>query len=104
MVQADEKLPAVVALLEWQVSQAVAPIGTWILVFNVTRGVPPLLVKLRPEAWQVAQPDVMPAWLMVQVLKPPGAVRLVWQVLHAAVVGIWLLGLVTTGVPPEMPT
>src|ERR1035441_10622751 len=104
MTQPLVKPPVVVPVGEWQDSQAMLPTGTWMLVDSVTNGVPPLFVKLKPDAWQLAQPEVMPAWLIVQVAKPPGAVRLVWQVLHAAVVAIWLVGLITTGVPPEMPT
>lgn len=40
----------------------------------------------------------MPAWLIVQVAKPPGVVVLVWQVSHAAVVEICCAGLPSTTV------
>ena len=53
----------------WHDSQAMVPIGTWLAVFKVTKAGPgpPVFWKLLPEAWQVAQPDEMPVWLIVQV-------------------------------------
>lgn len=64
MVQAVEDANAPVAkapaaVPEWQVSQAMVPTGTWIVVDSVTSAVPPLLVKLLPEAWQVAHAVVL---------------------------------------------
>ena len=57
-------------------------------VFKVTSGVPVVFWKLNPEAWQLAQPDVMPTWLIVQIRKPFGVVVLLWHDSHAAVVGM----------------
>ena len=59
-----------------------------------TAGVP---TKLLPVSWQVAQLLVMPVWF---IAVPLNAVVLLWQDSHAALVGMWLLGMVlTTGVP-----
>ena len=47
--------------------------------------------------WQVEQPVVMPAWF---IAVPAKLVVDLWQVSHAAAVGIWLVGLAK----PEPPT
>ena len=58
-------------------------------VLSSTNGVPIVFLKLNPEAWQLAQPEVIaaPAWFIVQVWKPFGVVVLEWHNSHAAVVG-----------------
>ena len=62
----------------WQVSQAAAPNGMCV-AGGVTMVTPK---KLLPLAWQVAQPDVMPAWF---IAVPAKLVNLLaeWQVSHA---------------------
>ena len=51
-----------------------------------------MLAKVLPLAWQVAQPEVMPVWLIVAALNAPVAkLLLAWQVSQACVVGMWLL-------------
>ena len=49
-----------------------------------------MLVKVLPFAWQVAQPAVMPVWLIVAELNAPVAKLLAaWQVSQDCVVGMW---------------
>jgi hypothetical protein len=60
-------------------------------VDNLTIVFVPVLVKaVAVDAWQVAQAVVLllAAWFMVQVLKPPGDVVLVWQLSQAIVVAM----------------
>jgi hypothetical protein len=52
--------------------------------------------------WQLAQPDVMPVWFIVQVVKPPGMTVLVWQFSHGAVVEMWVVGLPTINADPTV--
>jgi hypothetical protein len=97
MTQPLVKPPVLVPVGAWQDSQAMLPTGTWMLVDSVTKGVPPLFVKLKPAAWQLAQPEVMPEWFIVQFLKPPTPVLVgEWHVSQAAVVGIWVAGFAMT--------
>lgn len=79
------------AVLVWQVSQAL-PLVTGIC--DAGLDTTPVYWPL----WQVPQTEaeVTPAWFIVQVAKPPGVVVLVWQVSHAALVGIWAAGLLIT--------
>jgi hypothetical protein len=46
-------------------------------------------------SWQVAQPEVMPAWLKVAGFQA----SVVWQVPHSAVVGMWFAPLAVAFVP-----
>jgi len=46
-------------------------------------------------SWQVAQPDTMPAWLKFAGFQP----RVVWQVPHSEVVGMWFAPLAVALVP-----
>jgi hypothetical protein len=39
--------------------------------------------------WQVAQPEVMPVWLIVPVANPPGVAVLLWQTEQSCVVLMW---------------
>ena len=46
--------------------------------------------------WQLAHPDVMPVWFIVQVTKPPGVTVLVWHVPQSSVVEMCEAGFATT--------
>ena len=65
---------------EWHVSQGCA-VGMW--VGGGSTGT--MLAKLKPLAWQVAQPVVMPAWFMVASAKLPAVV---WHSAQG-----WLVGM-----------
>jgi hypothetical protein len=67
------KPPVPVLVAEWHVSHA-AEVGTWFAALPTTTVAP----KVAP-VWQVAQAEALPfaAWFIVQLLKPPGTVRLV---------------------------
>jgi hypothetical protein len=67
----------------WQLSHAADPIGTWLLGITTTTGVP---LNVLPAAWQVAHPLVIPAWFIA--VPGPNAVVDLWQLSHAAVVGM----------------
>ena len=77
--------PKAVVLL-WQIEQSCA-VGMWFVGLPVT---PPLPV------WQLAQPEVMPAWLKPA---PAKVTKFLWQLTQSAVVAMWLDGL-DTGVTP----
>lgn len=49
----------------WQLSHAAVPTGTWV-AGGVTTLTPK---KLLPVAWQLAQPDAIPAWVIVPPAK-----------------------------------
>ncbi len=67
-------------------------VGRW-FVGLVLRFVTPK--KLLPVSWQVAQPEVMPAWFITPDLNELVSA---WHSVHAAVVGTWFAGL-----PPVTP-
>lgn len=73
---------------EWQSSQA-CDVG--MCVGGGETGTMP--VKLRPLAWQAAQPLLMPAWFIVPPAYVPGVA---WQVAQGWAVGMWLAGCVET--------
>jgi hypothetical protein len=54
-------------------------------------------VPLEVAAWQVAQPVVMPVWLIT----PGLSVAPVWHSVQAWVVGMWLAGMLPPDVPEE---
>ena len=91
------KPPGVVLL--WQLSQT-ALVGIWVAGLPITTVVP-----TDAPVWQVSQPVVMPLWFIVQVVKPPGVVVLVWQEMQSSEVVMWLamlaLFLGVVGVDPE---
>ena len=71
----------------WHVSHAALPIG-----MCVAGGVTIVTPKnVLPDAWQLAQPDVMPAWFIVP---PPKLVNFVgeWQSSHGWEVGTCVAG------------
>jgi hypothetical protein len=93
----DAKPPGTV-VLAWQVSQDTEPVGTWLTALSAI-GVTfwnamPALVP-----WQVAQPEVMPVWLIVPVANPPGVVVLLWQTEQSCVLVMWVEPF-ETGVTP----
>ncbi len=50
------------------------------------------MAKDLPVAWQVAQPEVMPAWFIVALLNAPVAkFEAEWQDSQDCVVGMWVL-------------
>ena len=77
---------------EWHVSHA-AVVGTWLLglVLIVTP------VKLFPVSWQVAHPELIPAWFIA--VPGPKAVVDLWHVAQSVLVGMWPLPC-GTGVTP----
>ena len=44
-------------------------------------------MKLLPVSWQVAQPQLIPAWFIAVPDRTPWSS--LWQVAHSAVVGMW---------------
>jgi hypothetical protein len=77
---------------EWHVSHA-AVVGTWFdgFVFTVTP------VKLLPLSWQVAHPELIPAWFIA--VPGPKALVDLWHVAQSELVGMWPLPC-GTGVTP----
>ena len=84
----------------WQVEQSpvVGCSASCAAVGRVTIVTP---AKLLPVSWQVAHPEVIPAWLIAHNEK---LVKLlvVWQTSHAAVVGMCVAGGVTIVTPAKL--
>ena len=75
----------------WQVSQGAELVGTWLTAVSAIGVTFWNAVPL----WQVAQPELMPVWLMAPVTNPPGTVVLLWQTEQSCVVAMWFVPLET---------
>ena len=82
--------PENAVVLAWQVEQSCV---AWIWFPAFATGITPW--KLCPP-WQVAQPELMPVWL---ILPPVKLVKLVWQVTQSPEVVKWVVPF-ATGVTP----